>query len=162
MAYAKRLQRLPVYARLPWDHIDVGLEDGFLLREYRRALHDRLSPPCGKVAGRFIQHTNTEDASADDRKLVCYDCGVACDMTQMREERIVFLDRLGAKARPKPKEVEERLSAPRRKGPRIGDPNEGYRYRLRFEKKGPAALLGHLDLVRELPRIFRRAHGTTI
>lgn len=32
----------------------------------------------------------------------------------------------------------------------------GYRYRFQFEKTGPAALLGHLDLVRELPRIFRR------
>ena len=31
------------------------------------------------------------------------------------------------------------------------------RYRLRFEKTGPAALLGHLDLVRELPRVMRRA-----
>ena len=25
----------PITARLPWDHIDVGLEDGFLLAEYR-------------------------------------------------------------------------------------------------------------------------------
>ena len=33
----------PVDARLPWDHIDVGLEDGFLLQEYRRSLKNRLS-----------------------------------------------------------------------------------------------------------------------
>jgi radical SAM-linked protein len=31
------------------------------------------------------------------------------------------------------------------------------RFRLRFEKTGPAALLGHLDLARELPRAIRRA-----
>src|ERR1043166_2759056 len=31
------------------------------------------------------------------------------------------------------------------------------RFRLRFEKTGPAALLGHLDLGRELPRAIRRA-----
>ena len=153
---APYLATLPVYARLPWDHIDVGLEEGFLLREYRRALHNRLSPPCGKVAGMFIHHTNTEDAGADERKLVCYDCGVACDMTNMREERLLFLDGLGAKSRPAASPVEDRPSATRKKGPRIGDPNEGFRYRLRFQKKGPAALLGHLDLVRELPRIFRR------
>jgi radical SAM-linked protein len=30
------------------------------------------------------------------------------------------------------------------------------RYRFRFEKTGPVALLGHLDIVRELPRVFRR------
>jgi radical SAM-linked protein len=38
----------------------------------------------------------------------------------------------------------------------VGDPTAGHRYRLRFEKAGPVALLGHLDLVREVPRIFRR------
>ena len=38
------LGTIPVDSHLPWDHIDVGLEDGFLLREYRKALSDRLSP----------------------------------------------------------------------------------------------------------------------
>src|SRR5262249_46235357 len=95
----KYLGTLPVTARLPWDHIDVGLEDGFLAMEYRKALASRLSPPCGKVAGTFVHHTNIEDAAADNRRLVCYDCGVACDMTQMRAERITFLDRLGAHKR---------------------------------------------------------------
>ena len=37
-----------------------------------------------------------------------------------------------------------------------GGPRKGYRYRFGFEKVGPVALLGHLDLVRELPRILRR------
>jgi hypothetical protein len=60
------LGTIPVHARLPWDHIDVGLEDGFLLREYRKALKNRLSPPCGKVAGAFVHHTNLKDAHADD------------------------------------------------------------------------------------------------
>jgi radical SAM family uncharacterized protein len=90
----------PVTARLPWDHIDVGLEDGFLLKEYRKALKGRASPPCGKVFGQLIHHTNVEDAEADRKKLVCYDCGVACDLTKMREERIVALRSLGALARP--------------------------------------------------------------
>lgn len=31
------------------------------------------------------------------------------------------------------------------------------RWRLRYRKLGPAALLGHLDLIRELPRTLRRA-----
>ena len=31
-------------ARLPWDHIDVGLEDGFLPREYRKALQEPAQP----------------------------------------------------------------------------------------------------------------------
>ncbi len=90
----------PVTARLPWDHIDVGLEDGFLLSEYRKAVKHRASPPCGKVAGMLIHHTNLTDAEPDKRKLVCYDCGVACDLSKMREDRLVALRVLGAKDRP--------------------------------------------------------------
>ncbi|HEX7453722.1 MAG TPA: TIGR03960 family B12-binding radical SAM protein, partial [Polyangiaceae bacterium] len=35
---APYLGTIPVTARLPWDHFDIGLEAGFLAREYRRAL----------------------------------------------------------------------------------------------------------------------------
>ncbi|HEU4611856.1 MAG TPA: TIGR03936 family radical SAM-associated protein, partial [Kofleriaceae bacterium] len=93
----------PVTARLPWDHIDVGLEDGFLLGEYRKALKGRASPPCGKVAGQLIHHTNLTDAEPDKRKLVCYDCGVACDLVKMRTDRLVALRTLGADERPAPR-----------------------------------------------------------
>jgi radical SAM family uncharacterized protein/radical SAM-linked protein len=148
------LGTLPMHARLPWSHIDVGLEDGFLAREYRKALQDRLSPPCGKVAGTFIHHTNLEDAEGDGRKLVCYDCGVACDMTAMRGERLVHLRKLGATT---PDEAPVERKRRERQKPVVGDPNAGHRVRLRFEKVGGAALLGHLDLVRELPRICKRA-----
>ena len=33
-------------------------------------------------------------AIADERKLICYHCGVACDLTRMKEERIEFLEKL--------------------------------------------------------------------
>lgn len=88
----------PISARLPWDHLDVGLEDGFLLGEYRKAMKGRASPPCGKVAGQLIHHTTLEDAEADRRRLVCYDCGVACDLTKMRDDRLVALRGLGKAA----------------------------------------------------------------
>src|SRR5690606_23285642 len=39
--------------------------------------------------------------------------------------------------------------------PRAGGPAQ--RWRLRYTKVGPLALLGHLDLIRELPRVVRRA-----
>jgi radical SAM-linked protein len=171
---APYLGTLPVTARLPWDHIDVGLEEGFLAREYRKALQSRLSPPCGKVAGTFIHHTNLDDALADKRRLVCYDCGVACDMTQMRSDRIDFLDKLGARRLPivqqapaapeapaevagvAPESDDEREEViPPKRGP-APKGRGGHLYRMRFEKTGAMALLGHLDVVRELPRVFRR------
>jgi radical SAM family uncharacterized protein/radical SAM-linked protein len=53
--------------------------------------------------------------------------------------------------------------APRRNGSPAGRPphdflqGEPRRYRVRFSKIGVAALTGHLDLVRSLPRVMRRA-----
>lgn len=157
------LGTIPVGARLPWDHIDVGLEDGFLAREYRKALASRLSPPCGKAKGMFVHHTNVEEASTDARRLVCYDCGIACDMGKMRENRIGFLGRMGAD---KPggrarlpvlpaTEPGKKVSPEALRPVREGGPAE--RFRLTFTKTGPSALLGHLDLIRELPRVIRRA-----
>jgi radical SAM family uncharacterized protein/radical SAM-linked protein len=160
------LGTIPVTARVPWDHIDVGLEDGFLAREYRKALASRLSPPCGKVKGMFIHHTNVKDASADARRLVCYDCGVACDLGKMRQERIGFLRKMGAEVPGErahlpvvtpvlTEETPKRKSPEAHRPPQVG--GEGERWRLCFSKTGPTALLGHLDLIRELPRVIRRA-----
>jgi radical SAM family uncharacterized protein/radical SAM-linked protein len=159
------LGTLPVSARLPWDHFDIGLEQGFLAREYQKALKNRLSPPCGKAAGMFIHHTNVSDASSDARRLVCYDCGVACDMGKMRNERISFLQNMGAVAprdrvEASPLEAQREAEARDRtpeleRPPQPGERRE--RWRLSFEKLGPSAMLGHLDFMRELGRVVRRA-----
>ncbi|HXN33559.1 MAG TPA: TIGR03936 family radical SAM-associated protein, partial [Polyangiaceae bacterium] len=151
----KYLGTIPVTARLPWDHIDVGLEDGFLLREYRKAYKDRLSLPCGKVAGAFVHATNLRDAGADPRNLVCYDCGIACDLGAMREQRLVFLRKMGA-AEPRPAAAAP-TSGAEAKRPRVREAQgEPRRYRFIYEKLGPAAFLSHLDVIRALPRAFRR------
>ncbi len=153
------LSTVPVTARLPWDHIDIGLEDGFLLKEYRKAVKDRLSPPCGKPFGSLLHHTNVEEALADKRKLVCFDCGVACDLTLMREERVVYLRKLGALSKPEPRPPAP--EKPRRNGRPQPSPQftqgEGTRYRLRYTKLGRAAFISHLDVMRLLQRVFRRA-----
>jgi radical SAM family uncharacterized protein/radical SAM-linked protein len=149
------LGTIPVSARLPWDHVDVGLEDGFLLREYRRALKDRLSLPCGKVAGAFVHATNLSDAAADDRKLVCYDCGIACDLGAMRDQRLVFLRKLGAEA-PRPAANAPKAGAEAKRPPRRIPQGEPRRYRFVYEKRSAAAFLSHLDVIRALPRAFRR------
>ncbi len=154
---AKFLGTIPVTARLPWDHISVGLEDGFLAREYRKALKSRLSLPCGKAAGMFVHHTNLDDATSDPKKLVCYDCGVACDLSAMRSERVTYLTKLGAKSRVASKPLPTVASSTKGKGPppRIvqGAPR---RYRFGYTKVGASAFLSHLDLIRALPRAFRR------
>ena len=152
---AKYLGTIPATARLPWDHIDVGLEDGFLLREYRKAYKDRLSLPCGKVAGAFVHATNLRDGQSDARKLVCYDCGIACDLGAMREQRLVFLRKLGA-AEPRPAAPPPKEGAQAKRPPVREAQGEPRRYRFIYEKLGAASFLSHLDVIRALPRAFRR------
>jgi radical SAM family uncharacterized protein/radical SAM-linked protein len=160
------LGSLDPQSRLPWDHIDAGVGVDFLRSEYKRALDGRLSPPCGKSVGRLLHPSNVADALMGSRpgflpKLVCYDCGVACDLDGIRHERLFFLRRMNAWA------PVERASAPARPaaGKHRAAPRPltrfaqavAHRYRLRYTKQGQAAYLAHLDLVRHLPRIFRRA-----
>jgi radical SAM family uncharacterized protein/radical SAM-linked protein len=153
------LGTIPVSARLPWSHIDVGLEAGFLDREYRKALRNRLSPPCGKTVGRFVHHTNVKDAEGEKRRLVCYDCGIACDLTQMKQERIDFLQSMNAleprEAFVPPEEVEESDMVDRR--PFYGvDQGPLMRVRIGYRTIGRTAYASHLDMVRCFPRILRR------
>ena len=155
----------PITGRLPWSHIDIGLEPDFLAKEYRRALKDRLSPPCGKPYKKLLHPSSVAAAQAGAKdKLICYDCGIACDLDAMKTERLFFLRRMNAwsaaapalegaadgPVRPRP------VQDPRRPPPRAAQ-GQPHGYRLRYTKLGRVAYLGHLDLVRHLPRIFRRA-----
>ena len=133
-----------------------------MLSEYRKALKSRLSPPCGKVRGHLVHHSNLQEAQAETGKLVCYDCGVACDLRGMKEERLVSLRSLGAEVPTPPREKVVRATAERngQKHPQPRAEDEGLvtrRMRLRYAKVGRIAYLGHLDTMRVLARLFRRA-----
>jgi radical SAM family uncharacterized protein/radical SAM-linked protein len=152
---------LPRSARTPWDHLDVGVDREFLWREYAKALRGQPSPPCGKARGQLTHHIRAADARADQRELVCYDCGARCDLSGIREQRIAHLEQLDfdtAKPVTRAERTQPALRQDlpeRRRPPQPGSPP--VRWRIRFGKTGPAALLGHLDLIRELPRVVRRA-----
>jgi radical SAM family uncharacterized protein/radical SAM-linked protein len=183
---------IPLGSRLPWDHIDVGLAQGFLRREHDKALSGRTSPPCSKPLGLQVHPTNLEDANADLRPLVCHSCGVDCDLPTIREQRkqsLIALDALTRSApcstatmtdtnrtvttADQPTNEEPSLATnPGVESETVRTDNrhvspEQYRpeqlgehatcWRLRFHKVGTASMLGHLDLIRELPRSFRRA-----
>jgi radical SAM family uncharacterized protein/radical SAM-linked protein len=168
------LGTIPVTARVPWDHIDIDLDPGFLLKEYRKALKDRLSPPCGKPYKKLLHPSSVAAAEAGHAdKLICYDCGVACDMGGMKEERLFYLRRMNAwtkpvEAAPLSREpasggdADQTADGRSKRGSRKVPPTrisqgEAHRVRLRYTKLGRVAFLGHLDLARHLPRIFRRA-----
>ena len=64
---ATYLGTIPVTARLPWDHIDVGLEDGFLAARVPQGAR-RTACRCraARSPARSSTHTNLDDAQADD------------------------------------------------------------------------------------------------
>jgi radical SAM family uncharacterized protein/radical SAM-linked protein len=153
------LGTIPVSARLPWSHIDVGLEHGFLDREYRKSMRNRLSPPCGKTVGSFVHHTNVKDAEEEKRRLVCYDCGIACDLTQMKDERIGFLRSMDAL---EPRETPSTMGVAKEEDlvdrrPFYGvDQGALMRVRIGYRTTGRTAYTSHLDMVRTFPRMLRR------
>ncbi len=136
------LKELSVEDRLPWDHIDPGVERTYLVTEYKRALKTKTSPPCGKPKGDKIHHQTLPTHQADERKLVCYQCGVECDLSEMRTEREEFL-----------KQTDALFSEGQKRTRSL----EKHRYRICYSKLPPASYVSHLDLIRMLPRHFRRA-----
>ncbi len=154
------LGTIPVKARLPWNHIDVGLTEKFLEREWLKAVNSRLSPPCGKVAGMIVHHSNLETLSKtfdiDKKKLVCYHCGIKCDLKYMVEERKEFLEEVDAKkdepyVRP---ELVDKSHFPREQ--RLNT-EVGFVYRMEVSKMGSISFISHLDLQKIVARIFKRA-----
>ena len=85
----------------------------------------------------------------------------------MKSERLFYLRRMNAwppaarrrrRAAPAADERRRRQAPkPGRRRPMRAPQGTPQRYRLRYTKLGRVAFLGHLDLVRHLPRIFRRA-----
>ena len=159
------LGTIPMNGKLAWDHIDVGLTDRFLEIEWKKATFNRLSPPCGKVHGMIVHHSNLETLEKtfdiDKKKLVCYHCGVACDLKGMVQERRDFL--VGMKA-----VKNEEYVAPAVLKKDIAESREkrnqftGSKYRIEFSKIGPITFISHLDLQKVMARIFKRANLETL
>jgi radical SAM-linked protein len=159
------LGTIPMNGRLAWDHIDVGLTDRFLEIEWKKATHNRLSPPCGKVAGMVVHHSNLETLEKtfdiDKKKLVCYHCGVACDLKGMVQERRDFLKGMGAvedEPYVEPALLKKDIADLREKR----NQSMGYKYRIEFSKIGPITFISHLDLQKVMARIFKRAEMETL
>lgn len=153
------LGTIPVKSRTPWDHIDVGLEDKFLEREWIKATKNRISPPCGKVHGMIVHHSDLESLEktfdVDKKRLVCYSCGVECDLKEMVEERreyLVSMDAIKKEEYEAPKERKKIIELREKRGQFVG-----FRYRVEFSKIGPLSFISHLDLQKIIARIFRRS-----
>ena len=159
------LGTIPMNGKLAWDHIDVGLTERFLEIEWKKATKNRLSPPCGKVMGMIVHHSNLETLEKtfdiDKKKLVCYHCGVACDLKGMVEERRDFLKGMNAvEDTPyvEPAVLKKDIVELREKR----NQTMGFKYRLEFSKIGPITFISHLDLQKVMQRIFKRSGLDTL
>lgn len=159
------LGTIPMNGKLAWDHIDVGLTERFLEIEWKKAIHNRLSPPCGKVHGMVVHHSNLETLEKtfdiDKKKLVCYHCGVGCDLKGMVEERRDFLSGMKAikdEAYVAPEVLKKDIAELREKRNQF----VGFKYRIEFSKVGPITFISHLDLQKVMQRIFKRSNLETL
>jgi len=134
------LAAIPDGARVPWDHVDVGVSRDFLVKERDLALEARPTRPCGRYAG------GPGEATA----FVCHACGVGCAAADvpLRAARAVA----EAPAREEP-------SRKGRPSPGAPTPVVGEVARVRFEiaVRGRQAFVGHLDTLRHFTRSLRRA-----
>jgi radical SAM family uncharacterized protein/radical SAM-linked protein len=142
--YAHR--RVPVEETLAWDHIDCGITKEWLIKDYHNGVKGRFVPDC--ATGR------------------CYDCGV-CDWEVIMNRTYVSKETgyypQGQSPRGKgehPRAIETvdkpRLADLLPPAPKVED-SEIRRFRIRFAKEARAAYLGHLDLMENLARAFKRA-----
>jgi radical SAM family uncharacterized protein/radical SAM-linked protein len=193
---AQYLKELPVrefdqagapLVALPWDHLDTLVKQDYNAREYLKGIKARISPPC-ELPVKVIDGRPTAIAPSHDefervagQPLLCYHCGLECDLAESREHLQKAFD-LHTQVRTyeeRMRKLEEQIP----KGPLVqltrvqwtGNrgqsksddrrPTTDYRplrrYRAVYAKGEEAKYLSHLDLTRALPRAFRRA-GVTL
>ncbi len=179
--YRVYLREFPIYTGydhrtspmvpLPWDHLDTLVEKRFQAIELRKAVKGRLSPPC-MLPVKIVDNRPTAIAPNDDefdrvksKPLLCYVCGLDCNLTVAREQ----LER----ARHMHVEADEALRAlavdpstspysltpdgSEQAAVTVTGATALSHYRAEYAKLDPVKYLSHLDLARTLPRAFRRA-----
>ena len=86
------LRRIPLHARLPWDHIDSLVTKEYLIGDLHKSQKDRFMPACEKP---FIPRDPGKTVKPlEHANLVCYDCGLECDLDAIKRERIAQRDSL--------------------------------------------------------------------
>jgi radical SAM family uncharacterized protein/radical SAM-linked protein len=121
-------------APLPWSHLDFGASEAFLKSEWQAALSETLRPDC-----------------AYDR---CFNCGV-CDHKEVGRHVYARPDSPNAE-KPHVRTVPA-VSVERRPPP----PVSALRVvRFQFSKRDYAVFLGHLDVMTQVSRAFKRARIT--
>jgi radical SAM family uncharacterized protein/radical SAM-linked protein len=96
---AQYLKELPVrefdkprapLVQMVWDHLDTLVKPEFNAREYIKGIKAKISPPCElpvkRIDGRptAIAPSHEEFERVANQPLLCYVCGLECDLTMSR------------------------------------------------------------------------------
>lgn len=129
------LREVPGDAVLPWKIADLLVSDDFLERERRKAMEARPTLPCEKPRSGVLSAGEFEGG------VVCHACGAGCDRDAIarRRERVASA---GTSLVAGAHEVD--------KVPATG-------WHLVYTRSGSSAWLSQIDLVKHIPRIFKRA-----
>jgi len=172
-------EAVPTEEPLVWDHIDSRVEKRWLLKDLQNGLRSRFTHPCEKP---FLPKIHDPPKNSKGiTKLVCYSCGVECDLEAIAVERDgarVEADRIAQENLAKLEAVDpDRVAVPVAEAPaefqegsseivreQVGtskpfEPTPGplYRFRVCFAKEGMSRFLSHLELTRLLQRAGNRA-----
>jgi radical SAM family uncharacterized protein/radical SAM-linked protein len=86
------LRRIPLHAPLPWDHVDSLVTKEFIIRDLHAGMKGKFLPACEKP---FIPRDPGKTVKPlEHANLVCYDCGLECDLDAIKRERIAQRDSL--------------------------------------------------------------------
>jgi len=128
---------------LPWDHIDCGVSQQFLKREYKKAQQVKGTPDC---------HVGP-----------CSNCGEICVpnwRTWAQEVGVIQVEPGGEIAPPREEpaaKVTQDSGEPRAGAPAGAPVQPVQKIRFEFQKVGELRYLSHLELMRALQRALRRA-----
>ncbi|MFQ5823869.1 MAG: TIGR03960 family B12-binding radical SAM protein [bacterium] len=143
------LKDITLFAPLPWDHLDSRVKKEFLIQELKRALNGRFSPACEKPYKKKSELNRTDLGKPEESdKLVCYHCGLECDLDAIRQERIESWNSLERGIPVEMQAVAENFKNLTQKDTR---------YRASYCKLDEFRFLSALDLTRTFTRSFIRA-----
>lgn len=171
--------------QMVWDHLDTLVKREFNAREYMKGIKARISPPCELpvkvIDGRptAIAPSHEEFERVASQPLLCYACGLECDLAVSREhlakaqamheevrtyeqriapvEDVINQPLVQLSRADEMENLKSEISSSKSQTADARRPVTIHRYRATFEKGDEVKYLSHLDMTRALPRAFRRA-----
>ncbi len=129
------IREVPRGAALPWGFADLLVSEKFLEAERERAARGVTTPPCEKPRSGNL--SSAEFAGG----IVCNACGAGCIPAEIARTRSTM------------SLAGENLAAP----PEMAEPEPVTAWHIVYTRSGASAWLSQIDLVKHIPRIFKRA-----